>query len=355
VVTNNLQWAQLESEDYKTYIARLSSIGCPEQTIRDIIIADLDKLMAPELQALYGRRKELKYWHPEEEEMLNDVNPREVARKEHELDKRKRDIVRELVNVDLQRERMRASGQEDYYERRLSFLPEARRDQVRELIEKYDDAEQKIRERELDDAEPLSLNDRAQLRLVKQQREAELNALLTPQEREQYDLWMSSTANSVRYALYGMNASQQEFQTIYQARKAFDERWGKFDPDLLDSGTRTQMEEERAQTEEAIRAGIGDQRYAEFKRGEDEDFHRLSAVVTRFKLPKEKAAEVYGYKKVAFDYRVQVRSDPKLTLQQKEEALKAIAEETEGAVKNVLGEKAYRYYLRTGQGSWMRE
>jgi hypothetical protein len=46
VVTNELKWAQLESEDYKTYVARLRSIGCPEQTIRDIIIADLDKLLA---------------------------------------------------------------------------------------------------------------------------------------------------------------------------------------------------------------------------------------------------------------------------------------------------------------------
>jgi len=64
-VTNSLRWAQLESEDYKTYIARLRGIGCPEQTIRDIIIADLDKLLAPEIAAAYGRRKELRYWHPE--------------------------------------------------------------------------------------------------------------------------------------------------------------------------------------------------------------------------------------------------------------------------------------------------
>ena len=37
VVTNQFHWAQIESEDYKTYIARLRSIGCPEPTIRDII------------------------------------------------------------------------------------------------------------------------------------------------------------------------------------------------------------------------------------------------------------------------------------------------------------------------------
>jgi len=33
-------WQQLESPDYQTYVANLRDIGCPEQTIRDIIIAD---------------------------------------------------------------------------------------------------------------------------------------------------------------------------------------------------------------------------------------------------------------------------------------------------------------------------
>src|ERR1051325_7868593 len=44
VATNDFRWTQLESEDYRAYIARLRSIGCPEQTIRDIVIADVDKL-----------------------------------------------------------------------------------------------------------------------------------------------------------------------------------------------------------------------------------------------------------------------------------------------------------------------
>ena len=39
-------WSQVESADYPTYIANLRSIGCPEQTIRDIIIADVNALYA---------------------------------------------------------------------------------------------------------------------------------------------------------------------------------------------------------------------------------------------------------------------------------------------------------------------
>jgi len=40
-VAPSFHWSQLESTDYATYIANLRAAGCPEQTIRDIISADL--------------------------------------------------------------------------------------------------------------------------------------------------------------------------------------------------------------------------------------------------------------------------------------------------------------------------
>jgi hypothetical protein len=354
-VTNELRWAQLESEDYKTYIARLRAIGCPEQTIRDLIIADLDKLLAPEIAAASGRRKALKYWDPEEAEVLNDVNPHEVFQKERAIDKRKREIIRELVGVDLERERMKASGHEDYYERRLSFLPEDRRTQIREVLEKFDEVEQRLRDKEAQTEGSLSVADRAQLRILRQQRETEVEQLLTPPEKAQFDLWLSPTANEVRHALYGMNASEQEFQTIYQARKAFEDRWGQREPDLLDPASRQQLEQARAEMEGKIFQGLGEQRYAEYQRGQDDDFHLLSALVTRFQLPREKAAEVYGYKAVTLGYRDQIRADPNLTAQQKDEAIKAIVQETKTAVQTTLGPKAFKHYLQSGQAHWISE
>lgn len=45
-------WGQLESADYRTYIVNLRGIGCPAQTIHDIIAADLDSLYASRRQPL---------------------------------------------------------------------------------------------------------------------------------------------------------------------------------------------------------------------------------------------------------------------------------------------------------------
>lgn len=355
VVTNQFHWAQLESEDYKTYIVRLRLIGCPESTIRDIIIADLDKLLAPEVASAQGRRKELKYWHSEEEEMLNDVDPREAFRKQREIDRRKRDIIRELVDADLFRERMKVSGQEDYYERRLRFLPEERRTQVREALEKYDEAERKIQERDGVETGTLTASERSKLRILRQQREEEIQALISPEDKKHYDLWLSPTANEVRHSLYGMNASEQEFQAVHQARKAFEEVWGPRDPDLIDAATRQRMEAARGDMEGQIEQGLGPERYAEYKRGQDDDFHLLNALVTRYKLPREKAAEVYGFKVVANGYREQVRANPAMNAEQRQAALKDIAEETRKAVATALGSKAFNHYVRSGQGQWFGE
>src|SRR2546426_7778572 len=45
--TAEFSWAAVEAEDYRQYIANLRAIDCPEETIRDIIIADVNKLYAP--------------------------------------------------------------------------------------------------------------------------------------------------------------------------------------------------------------------------------------------------------------------------------------------------------------------
>jgi hypothetical protein len=152
-----------------------------------------------------------------------------------------------------------------------------------------------------------------------------------------------------------MDATEQEFLAVYQARKAFEDTWGQRDPDLLDPASRQQMEESKTNMETQILRDLGEQRYADYQRGQDDDFHLLSALTTRFQLPKEKAVEVYSYKKLALSYRQQVRDESNLNAQQRADALKAISEETANVVRGVLGPKAYNHYVRSGQGRWISE
>jgi len=54
-------------------------------------------------------------------------------------------------------------------------------------------------------------------------------------------------------------------------------------------------------------------------------------------------------------YRRQLQAYTSLTAQQKEEALKGIVDETTAAVRQVLGTKAFNYYIRSGQGRWLND
>src|SRR6266705_6788254 len=66
-------WRAVESDDYPTYVSNLREIGCPEQTIRDIIIADVN--------ALYSRRRGLEIVTPEQQwwRAVPDSNVVQVA------------------------------------------------------------------------------------------------------------------------------------------------------------------------------------------------------------------------------------------------------------------------------------
>jgi len=46
--TQPFRWTQLESTNYLVYVSNLRAIGCPEQTLRDIITADVASLYAQE-------------------------------------------------------------------------------------------------------------------------------------------------------------------------------------------------------------------------------------------------------------------------------------------------------------------
>ncbi len=52
-------WQELETADYPTFITNLRNIGCPEQTIRDIIIADVNQL--------YAHRREVEVPTPDQQ------------------------------------------------------------------------------------------------------------------------------------------------------------------------------------------------------------------------------------------------------------------------------------------------
>jgi hypothetical protein len=352
VVTNAFEWAQLESEDYRAYITRLRAIGCPEETIRDIVMADLDGLFAGRLAGIRPHRANLQYWHSEEAELANNHDGRDWQRQERAIDKEKREIIRELVGADLVSERLKRQGQEDYYARRLDFLSEDKRMEVRELLETYRERVWDVREKEWEEGASLTAEDRAALRRFREEHEAALARLLTPEERERFDLWLSPTAQQVRNDLYGMEATEQEFLAIYRTRKLFDETWRLEELDLSEPASYWGWVQARGELDRQIQAQLGPQRYADYVRGQDRDYHLLNAAVSRYGLPRSKANQVYEFKRALLAQKEQLLTDTTISAELKPTVLQTLDTEAVRMLREALGERAFNYYQR--RAGWLK-
>jgi hypothetical protein len=101
-------WRQVESEDYRDCTANLRKIGCPEETIHDVVRADL-------LQAFTGKRAEVmaaryrdfKYWKTDPDEVaIRGAAEQQRAAVDQEL----RGALRNLLGEDLVPAHPRTSG-----------------------------------------------------------------------------------------------------------------------------------------------------------------------------------------------------------------------------------------------------
>ncbi|MBI5385173.1 MAG: hypothetical protein HZA90_10855 [Verrucomicrobia bacterium] len=354
VETNTFRWSQVEADDYRTYIERLRGIGVPEQTIRDLIVADIDKLFAPRLNALRtGGEKELQYWQSDDKELESADEYRHRERQRRAVDYEKREIIRQLLGIDLVSERQRVQGAEDFFGRRLGFLSEDKRGQVRTIIERFNEEELAIRRKVWEEGESLTEEEQLRLQQLQQQREVAVTNLFTPAELEQYQITMSPLAYKLRDSLFGMNPSENEYLALFRLRKAFEEKWGDGSAAPAEPLKRAEWEQDVATITSQIKESLGDQRYAEYTRAQDPAYRELALAAARYKAPAAAAAEVYEYRRVVLEQRATVAGNRSLTREQQQAALSAMAAETERAVRATLGDRAYSYYLRSGQGGWI--
>ena len=349
-LASRLNWSIIESTNYATYISNLRAIGCPEETVRDIIITDISKLYAKRRAALRAQAKPYKFWQTGDPTSASDPQVQKLL---DALDKEQRDLVKQLLGVDYRTEMSRYYVDDNYDERMYGFLPGDKQDKVKGLQARYDDLEQEVYARSKG---VLLDSDQEQLRRIEKQREAELAQVLTPAELEEYQLRNSSTANTMRAQLTGFEPNEEEFRKIFRIQKIFDDQFNTaFDV------TDEKQAEVKARAEQAARAAmdqevkklLGDKRFSEYQRAQDPDYRTIVQVAERFELPRDIANRVYSMKQEAERQKLALQANANLTDEQRLAALDAIAKETERSVAGVMGNNVFKSYFKSG-GSWIR-
>jgi hypothetical protein len=351
VRTNAFQWGQLESEDYRSYIDRLRTIGCPEETIRDIVIADLEKLMAPEMQEVEGRREAPKYWEPKA--VTRTLDSLAKIGKKQDIDFRKREIVSELLGIDLAAERARTKGEGDFYEERLGFLESEKQMRVRIALEKANRAETFLREKSWLENDELTAEERQELRDIQKAKEQEVAQVLSPEELDRYHLWFSSSAYRVRDLFLALEPNEQDFLEIYRIQREFDSQWEGVEQSTLSATEKNDYQQAQKKYDDQLREYLGADRYEKLLQTREPDFRQLQETIAQFGLKPDTTAEIYSYKKALLEERARVAENRALSPEQREEIGKALGDETERAMVELMGPKPYRYYLRSGAGKWI--
>ncbi len=346
VVTNTVlkkfTWESVESADYKEYIANLRSVGCPEDTIRDVITADVNKLYDQKKKQIRGEPKEFEFWKSGNPfAMMYDVDNLE---KNRELDKEKNALLRALgIEPDM---KTAMSAMVNPMETMMDFLPESKKAKVMELMGKMQTKMAKA----MKDGQP----DPEVIQKAQKEIEDAIAKELTPDEFFDYQMRFSQTANMLRSRTAGFDPTKEEFVSLYNLQKEFDNEHSMFARGNETKAEREIREKDQKLLDESTKQTLGDGRYEDFKRSQDYAFRQIHQAAKRADLGNAEAIKVYEMKKLAEKQVADLRRNKALDAAERNNVLSGIRDETERSIKAVLGEKGWKSYSRNNNNtSWL--
>lgn len=330
-------WREVESEDYPTYIANLRDIGCPESTIRDIIIADVNELYARK-KATEVITTNQQWWRTEPDTKVTLA----ASEKNRALDEERRALLARLlgpnwespVNVSVTAKPRVGIVLDGPV---LGLLP----DNVKESVEQIS-ARATQRTQAYIDAQRAEgkAPDPAELARLRQQTRTELASVLNPQQLEEYLLRYSENANNLRAQLAQLkyfNATPEEFRYIFRATDQIDQQIqalaGKDDPNSI--AQRKALEQQR---QLAIKNTLGSARYAEFRSLQDPTYRDAYALGKKFDSPQSVQA-LYEINQATAEEKSRINADTNLTAEQKAIALKHVELEQLKAQSEAAGQE----------------
>jgi LysM repeat protein len=331
-------WQELESSDYRAYVTNLRDIGCPEQTIRDIIIADVN--------ALYARKRatdpdiitpEHQWWRSEPD---TDALAIAVARI-RELDEERRGLLTSLLGADWE------TGDQISLPRPsrpglnldgpiLGTLPNDIKQEVQEIAARAQDRVEAYTEAQRQAGTPL---DPSELARIQQQTRLELASVLTPPQLEEYLLRYSQNAAGLRTELGGLkhfDASQDEFRAMFQATDSID-----LQLQLLGNATDNSSVQLReallAQREDALKRALKD-RYEQYRLLHDPVYRDAYATALQAGDPNA-ALTLYEINQTTAEELTRIRANTNISSEQLAIELKKAELEQLKALAQALGQE----------------
>jgi hypothetical protein len=346
--TNDFRWSQLESTDYREYIAHLRAVGCPEVTIKDIILTDVMRLYAQRRGQYYHNGRPFNYWETNDKRKLKQPQIEERDRQLAAIDKDLPAVLRELLGINYERELNKYFVDADEDDNRLGFLSEDKRAQVLSLRDQFEGK----RERIIYNVQngKASPDEVEQLRQIDQLQDQALSQVLAPSEKEQYELSTSPAADQLRQQLIGFNPTEQEFRALYAKQKAIDDAY-EFE-DTHNAAVIAAKAADETQMMKDFKGNLAGDRIWQFDRSQDPEYQNLTLLSQRYDLPADASDTLLEMRQAVEEERQKLLSNKEIPPERLATALQAMQAETEKAARQTLGDKAFEQYSQTA--AWIR-
>ena len=348
------RWSQIESDDYKEYIQNLRDIGCPEETIRNLVKQDLDKY--------YDQRKaDILSKSPARKEFWKSGNPSSLGRPSAsassqmaQLDREKNEVLGELfkpsglaaINRPGPLARARSQAKSGYA---MDFIPEETKAQLNTLEQEYGSQLLKKMAQGASDAQ-----DMAEIRQLRQDRDSSIATMLTPEQKMEYDLRKSPTAANMRVQMDGFDPSEDEFRDIFGARKAFDDEHGVVPGASISAGDMEARQFAEQEMNDKIHTSLGDARYQDYLRQTDYDYKSIAKITERQGLGENISAQVYDMKGGAEELAREIRMNTDLPIEERQMQLGQIRNVTSRSIESLLGgQGAVALQGQAGGRNWL--
>ncbi|MEK7781924.1 MAG: hypothetical protein AAB370_10540 [Verrucomicrobiota bacterium] len=309
-------WSEIESTDYRQYVANLRALGVPEQVIRDIIVADVNQIYTKRARDIWQQRSH-EYWQKYSNEK---PDPKQVEQlitlgKEHAA------MLQELLGARIGRQELidtlylQVTGGEQ----QLLFLPAERRAAaLNALVE----ADFESKEMKLHGEGRYSTKDEQKLFNEKL---AVLKEVLSPEELEAFHRRNSPAGAHLKSEVRYFNLTAEEYQQLLLAREAsFGEKGTK---DLVQK----LFGAERAQEFERVGSAF----YQNARTGAEAEGIPLERVDQAAKLANDAVSSGFA-----------AAQDKNLSVEERKARLKELELQAESKIKELLGDKAAKTVLR---------
>ena len=330
-------WSQIEADDYQTYVENLRRIGCPEETIRDLVKQDLDKL--------YDQRKaDILSKAPARKEYWKTGNPSALSRPASatssqmaQLDREKNEVLGDLfgsqgmaaINRPNPLARARSQSKSGYA---MDFIPEETKAELNTLEREFGSELLKKMAQGATDAQ-----DMAEIRGLRTERDDRIATMLTPDQKMEYDLRKSPTAANMRLQMDGFDPSEDEFRDIFAARKAFDNEHGVVPGSSISPADAEIRQFAEQEMNDQIRASLGDDRYQDYMRQTDYDYKSIHKITQRQGLGDNISAQVYQMKGGAEELAREIRMNTGLPIEERQMQLGQIRTVTSRSIESLSG------------------